>query len=345
MSKPDGNAICAVLAGMGKPHVVALVALGIIIAAFWFVVGRGPSDGVQAPDRTEQEGTGVVGGPAAPGDSTELDPDARVQGEVVYTPEDVEIFRETMEWARQERLDTLEMGEAMVRIGRRFVGDPYTPYLLDPPGPERLVVNLREFDCVTYVESVLALARVIQAGTPEFDAFTRELERIRYRGGRLDGYESRLHYFSEWIHDAGEKGLVRDVTAELGGEPEREPINFMSSNAGEYSKLEDNPERVASIRRTEEAISARPRHVIDQDRIADVADGIRNGDIIAASSSVTGLDIAHTGLALWLDGRLHLMHAPLVGSSVEISPRSLAARIIRIDGQDGIMVARPLPVE
>ena len=76
-------------------------------------------------------------------------------------------------------------------------------------------------------------------------------------------------------------------------------------------------------------------------RIAAVADRIRDGDVIAATSTVAGLDVAHTGLALHVDGRLHLLHAPLVGDSVEVSELPLADRILRIEAQDGIMVARP----
>jgi hypothetical protein len=73
-----------------------------------------------------------------------------------------------------------------------------------------------------------------------------------------------------------------------------------------------------------------------------VAAGIRDGDVIAATSTVAGLDVAHTGLALWVDGSLHLLHAPLVGDSVEISTVPLAERILSINGQDGILVARPM---
>jgi len=72
-----------------------------------------------------------------------------------------------------------------------------------------------------------------------------------------------------------------------------------------------------------------------------VDDGIQDGDVIAATSTVRGLDVAHTGIALRIDGVLHLMHAPLVGDSVQISPFSLAERVRRIGGQDGIIVARP----
>ena len=97
-----------------------------------------------------------------------------------------------------------------------------------------------------------------------------------------------------------------------------------------------------AIRATEAEISAAPRFRIPQERIADVASGIQNGDIIAATSTVDGLDVAHTGLALWVEGELHLMHAPLVGEAVQVSPVSLAERIQRIDGQDGLMVARAM---
>lgn len=323
---------------MRKPYVTAVVILGLAVAA---ACGR-DGDDTDAPDDRPDAGTGVVGGPTAPDGLGTLAGDTVVHDDIVYTPRDVEIFEETVEWARSEGVDTLEIGSMMARIGRRFVGDPYTPYTLDPPGPERLIVNLREFDCVTYLESVLAMARVIRADQATFPAFTGELRSIRYRDGRLDGYVSRLHYFSEWIADNEELGLLRNVTAELGGVPQDERIDFMSTNAEAYANLDGKPERISAIREIERHLSARPRAYIPERAIDDVADGIRDGDIIAATSSIEGLDVAHTGLALHIDGRLHLMHAPLVGSSVEISEVPLARRILGIDGQDGIMVARPL---
>ena len=324
------------LVGIVAVLVVGLVVLGILMA------GPGGEPARADGEATRDSGTGVVGGPAAPGEAAEMDPDAVVREDVVYTPRDVEIFDETMAWAREQRLDTLGIGAMMTQLGRRFVGAPYTPGTLDPPGDEKLIVNLREYDCVTYVESVLAMARVIRSGTPTFPAFTQELRRIRYRSGEMDGYMSRLHYFSEWIHDNASKRIVRDVTTELGGVTDPGPINFMSSNADLYSHLKGQPARIQAIRAIEQRLTARPRAYIPEARIADVAERIRDGDILAATSNRDGLDVAHTGLALWIDGRLHMMHAPLVGKAVEISSRPLAARIVRIEGQDGIMVARPL---
>jgi hypothetical protein len=327
---------------MGKTHAYILLILGILLALGWFVVSRagGPAD-VQPGEAPA--GTGVVGGPASPSEGQEVLPaDATVLDDVVYTPEDVRIFHEIMTWGRENRMDTLAIGEIIVRTGRRFVGNPYTPQTLDPPGPERVVVNLREFDCVTYVESVLALAHMIQDRRSDFESYVELLRRIRYRDGELDGYISRLHYFSEWIADNEALGLVRDITPQLGGRPVNEAIDFMSTNAEAYPNLDGHPDRIAAIREVEREISGRSRSYIPRRAIAGVADEIRNGDVIAATSSVEGLDIAHTGFALWVDGRLHLMHAPLVGKSLEISDQPLATRILGIDGQDGIMVARPL---
>lgn len=254
---------------------------------------------------------------------------------------DLEIFREKLEFAWEAGLDTLPLGEAMARLGATFVGTPYAPGTLEVPGPERLVINLRELDCVTFVENVLAIARLVRAGKTDFEAYRAELTRIRYRDGVIDGYPSRLHYFSDWIADNERKGLVRDVTRELGGERVVERIDFMSTHPESYRQLSD-PGNLEAIRRIEAELSARERYVIPQERIAEVEAGIRNGDIIAMTSTLDGLDVAHTGIALWVDGRLHLLHAPLAGGNVEISAVPLAERIRGIRTQDGIMVARPL---
>lgn len=301
--------------------------LGLVIALVWWVGQR-----ALEPERRP---VAVVAEPSPVPSATPASLD------VVDSEQDRLIFREKMEWARAERLDTLPIGEIVVRLGLTFVGTTYTPGTLEVKGPERLVVNLREFDCVTFVESTLAMARLIREGRfDDYDGFTRELARIRYRGGVIDGYASRLHYFSDWIADGEAKGIVRDVTRELGGIPDTAPVDFMSTHPEAYRQLAD-PANLEAIRAVEAELSRRPRHYIPEHAVEGAARGIRNGDIIAATSSVPGLDVAHTGFALWLDGRLHLLHAPLAGKTVEVSELPLAERIRRIEGQDGIMVARP----
>ena len=260
--------------------------------------------------------------------------------DVTSEPVDSVIFEERIEWARAQRLDTLSLGDAMVALGRTFVGAPYKPQTLELAGPERLIVNLRELDCVTFVESTLALVRTLRSPTVTYRTFQRELALIRYRDGVLNGYPSRLHYFSEWIANNHAKGVVEDVTASLGGHVDAEPLRFMTQHRASYRQLADTA-TFAEIGRMEASLVGRVRYYIPEDDIETAAPRIRNGDVIAATSTLAGLDVAHTGIAVWEQGQLHLMHAPLVGSVVEISNVSLAERIKGIPAQDGIMVARP----
>lgn len=265
------------------------------------------------------------------------------------TAEDWGIVRSTLARAWEEDLHRLPLGETMARIGETFVGTAYVPGTLEVEGPERLVVNLRELDCVTFVENALALGRLVHLHDPSMlddearlrAEYRRLLTQIRYREGRLEGYPSRLHYFSEWIADNEARGLVADISRELGGMADDTPIDFMSTHPDAYRQLSE-PGVVDEIARTEARLSAGPRYFIGEARIEDAASGIADGDIIAATSAVAGLDIAHTGLALVREGTVFLLHAPLVGSAVQISEVPLSERVRRIGGQDGIMVARPL---
>lgn len=275
------------------------------------------------------------------------------------TEEDWTIAAASVDWARQQSLERLPVGELAAILGSTFVGSPYEPGTLELPGPEGLVVNLSAFDCVTFVEHMLVLARLVvdpevrpvaaaevegvEGAVADFrERYRRELASLRYREGTVDGYESRLHYFTEWLDRSIERGDAAEVTHELGGIRDSRPIHFMTSHPEAYRQLREEPDLLGFFREKEEKLSNRTRLFVPQDDIRGVEEGIRNGDIIAAVSTVDGLDIAHTGLALWHDGRLHLLHAPLVGDSVEISSIPLAERMQGIRGQQGIRVVRPL---
>ena len=285
------------------------------------------------------------------------------------TARDWEIAREHFAWAVAQPPGSFpRFGDLVARIGERFVGTQYEPRTLELPGPERLVINLEALDCVTLVENVLVLARLAWSPSPRATdppgagnaashhtalledpdrfqaAYRDELTRIRYRGGALDGYGSRLHYFSEWIADNEASGTLLDLSRKLGGVRDTSAVDFMSTHPDAYRQLSD-PAVLAAIAGVEARIGAEARYYVPEDSIGAVAHGMRDGDVVAATSTVAGLDIAHTGIALWKDDELHLLHAPLVGSHVQLSEEPLAERILRIGSQDGIMVARPLPPE
>ena len=76
--------------------------------------------------------------------------------------DDWSIFEAKVSWALGQGLDTLSVGAAMADIGRSFVGTAYVPGTLEVEGFERLVINFRGLDCVTFVENVFAMSRFVR---------------------------------------------------------------------------------------------------------------------------------------------------------------------------------------
>lgn len=232
-------------------------------------------------------------------------------------------------------------GEKLTAIGKSFLGTPYVAKTLEGNGEELLVVELQGLDCTTFVENVLAFALLLREEEPDFEAFTRVLQRIRYREGRLDGYGSRLHYFTEWITDNEIKGLVEDITASLGGEIVQKNLNFMTGHRSLYPALKDE-NSFAALRETEKAISEEPLCVVSVEMLSKNESLLASGDIIALATSIDGLDVTHTGFAIRMpDNRIHLLHASTSGA-VEISAMPLTDYLKGIRNNTGIIVARPV---
>jgi hypothetical protein len=221
------------------------------------------------------------------------------------------------------------------------MGTPYVAKTLEIGDKESLVINLQGLDCTTYVENVLAFGCLLSSGKNSLDDFASILEIIRYKDGELNGYPSRLHYFSEWIANNDKKGLVKDITAELGGKALTKDINFMSTHRELYPFLasEDN---FLKIKASERYLNDRPIHVLAKDKIATQEHLMQSGDIVALATSIEGLDVTHTGFAIRMpDGRIHLLHASSANAEVEISELPLADYLKKIKSNTGIMVARP----
>ncbi|TFG78944.1 MAG: DUF1460 domain-containing protein [Flavobacteriales bacterium] len=239
-------------------------------------------------------------------------------------------------------LSKSELGETLVAVGKTFLKTPYVAKTLEIGETESLVVNLQGLDCTTFVENVLAFGMMLEAGQKDFDSFTRNLETIRYENGQLNGYASRLHYFSEWIANNQQKGLLKDVTAQIGGTEISKTIDFMSAHRDLYPFLSQD-ENLEKIRISENQLNSRPICVLAQDQIESSEAMIRSGDIIALTTSIEGLDITHTGIATReADGRIHLLHASTGSGVVEVSKLPLVDYLKGIKKNTGIMVARPV---
>jgi hypothetical protein len=232
--------------------------------------------------------------------------------------------------------------DLMVKVGSFFKGTPYVAATLEiNPNEEKLVINLREMDCTTFAENVLAISRTIKNGNPTFEKFANELQNIRYRDGKIDGYTSRIHYFSDWIFENDRSKTVKSVSKEIGGSIYPKPINFMSNHPGSYLQLKNNPELIQKIAKQEKDISARKTYFILEEKIKEVESKLMDGDIVGITSRVEGLDISHVGILVRKSGRIHLMHASSVANKVIVSEETLEEYLLNGKSVTGIMVARP----
>ncbi len=253
--------------------------------------------------------------------------------------QDRKIFAELIRFLSKRKTSAGWPDRIVLEIGKFFLGTPYAAGTLETKGPERIVVNLREFDCTTFVESVVALAWCVKSGWRSFEAFRRVLRKTRYRQGRLKGYSSRLHYFSDWIHDNQKKGLFRDVTAEIGGKPLRKVLDFMTTHLDLYPPLE-NSANLRRMKSVEWAISRRSLLFVPKKTLRHFEDRLRDGDIIAITTNRVGMDVQHVGLAVRVKNRVHLLHASSNQGKVILSQETLYRYLMQSSSRSGIMVVR-----
>ncbi|WP_128543567.1 N-acetylmuramoyl-L-alanine amidase-like domain-containing protein [Larkinella soli] len=243
--------------------------------------------------------------------------------------------------------------ETAVSIGKSFLGRPYVAHTLDGNETERLVVNFRTFDCTTFLETVLALSIAWNelpdpTDTGRFgELFQQNLTRIRYRDGRVNGYASRLHYFSEWLLDNERKGILQDVTREIGGIQVSKPVSYMTACTWKYPPLTD-PAVFQEMARVESDLSRQPFWFIPKKKIGEVEGNLQEGDIIMLTASRPGLDMKHVGLVTWQTGsdgirRAHLLHASSEYGQVVISEEPLSTYVAWNRQFSGIRVARLKP--
>lgn len=235
------------------------------------------------------------------------------------------------------------IGDCVINIAESFVGKPYLGGTLDDyDGGEKLVYTFDGFDCVTLCETSLALARCIYGRGISRENFEAELKKIRYRSGKLEEFPSRLHYTSIWIKDNEAKGIIRDISKEIGGTAFNAKVGYMSTHADSYKALRENPRFISSIKKMETEINTSGRFYIEKSKVAGIEKKLRNGDIFAITTNKSGLDYSHMGLCLCKNGGTpRLLHASsakhVVTADVEIS-----SYLSKVSSATGISVLRPL---
>lgn len=234
------------------------------------------------------------------------------------------------------------MGERVVAAARRFEGRPYLAKTLEVSDTqEACVVRLDGFDCVTLVESAVALARLsYSSGQPDLKA---AITRLRYRGGRIDGYLSRLHYTSDWLADNSQRNTIKDITPTLPGAAALQlKLGYMSGHPSQYRQLKANPSLVPQIKRIEQELNKKSWRYIPKASFAKAEPGIQPGDVIAFTTNAAGLDTSHIGLA-WRDEKngLRLLHASTRSDRVTLDG-SISGYLAGQRSITGVMVGRPV---
>lgn len=228
---------------------------------------------------------------------------------------------------------------------RKFKGIPYVASTLEKEDPEQLIINLKQLDCTTLVETTLALTMTKRQGKSTFEAYCKNLETIRYWHGKMNGYLSRLHYFTWWMHDNIDKGLielVKDTTHFTA------PINvqnhYMSAHPDKYKFLKLHPEWVDSIKHLEQQYNdpdgfflPASKTLLPQKELT----SIHNGDIVAIVTRKDGIDYSHLGFAVWgKDNHLHLLNASSIHHKVVEEPKTLYQYLKEHPSSIGIRLLR-----
>ncbi len=251
-------------------------------------------------------------------------------------------FNEAMAFARENELHTLTVGQVMQEMGEFYLGAPYIIGSLDVREEETLICRLDGFDCFTLVETLLSMAHGIVQEQYEYEPFAQRILYQRYREGAIDGYCSRLHYFTEWIRENEKRGALDNITEQLGGVQLEKDLSFMSEHRESYMQLADD-HVYACIQEMESSLDDIEIHYIPQSRIREVYDELEASDNLAFATNREGLGVSHTGIVYDHDDgdrAIGALHASTSGG-VKVSP-DLQSYVQNVENQIGIIVARPL---
>ena len=212
-----------------------------------------------------------------------------------------------------------------LHFAKKMLGVPYVAGTLDGNEEEQLVVRIDALDCTTFVETVLAFCIADKRGERDFEGFKKALTDVRYRDGILNGYTSRLHYFSDWIRNNEQMGFVKECTSETAcSQPKELWLDFMTTHVDSYLPMKKDPELVKEMAAHEKNWQGTVVSYIPKENLNLSSDElkIKDGDVLAMVTNIKGLDIVHVGFAFWKEGKLHLLHASSSAKKVIEDPQT-----------------------
>ena len=233
--------------------------------------------------------------------------------------------RASIEKWLQEAVSLSEDSCRTLHFAKKMLGVPYVAGTLDGNEEEQLVVLVDSLDCTTFVETVLAFCIADKRGERDYEGFKKALTQIRYRDGILNGYTSRLHYFSDWIRNNEQMGFVKECTSETACSlPKELWLDFMTTHVDSYLPMKKNLELVKEMASHEKNWQGTVVSYIPKEKLNLPPEGlkIKDGDVLALVTNIKGLDVVHVGFAFWKDNQLHLLHASSSAKKVIEDPKT-----------------------
>lgn len=233
----------------------------------------------------------------------------------------------------------------IIYIAEQLKGIPYVAHTLEPNNNERLIINLRQLDCTTFVEQVSALYFCVKERKTTFADYCKMLQKLRYEGGAEPHYTKRLHYYSSWIEDKKSMDICKEIQSPNPPftKVQRLSLNWMTTHVNDYRMLKNNPSWVPQIRKMEQKMEGRQYRYIPKEQIKNtrlLRNTIKDGDIIAIITNKKGLDTQHLGFALWHKDGLHLLNASSIHKKVIDEPMTLRTYLYKHPSMPGVRIIR-----
>ncbi len=198
-------------------------------------------------------------------------------------------------------------------LSRCFLGSSYQPNSLigSADVPEAFTASLKGFDCVTYIETILALARANNV-----DDFTAWLRKIRYEQGRI-GWERRNHYMTFWIRNNVRQGIIR-------------PISMPAVPIVSRERLLNVVPGIAALRVRVKCV---PKLAVPR-----LEPHLQSGDLMFFASTRRNLDVFHAGIIV-RDGNTVLMRHASRSQGLVVEQQ--LSEFLKENRMAGVIVVRP----
>jgi Protein of unknown function (DUF1460) len=194
-----------------------------------------------------------------------------------------------------------------------FLGRPYqsNPLIGSAETAEVFMASLDGFDCVTYIETVVALAHASNV-----DGFIEDLRKIRYEGGRIQ-WERRNHYMTAWLRHNERNGIIRPLSIPAIPTVSRERV---------LNVVPGLPARRARVK------------CVPKPAVPRLELHLQGGDLMLFVSTRRNLDVFHAGIIVRNGKKVMLRHA---SRSRGLVVEQELSRFLKANRMTGVIAARP----